>query len=88
MATRAWAAERIAKGEINRLSIWIRPGRPEEVVCAAWRGEADAALADEQAAVASPSPDRGSLLDVARLLEALAGTETVTSSGPKPPGGV
>lgn len=84
--TRTWAVERIAKNEINRLSIWVRPGRSETDTLAIWRDEADAALADEQAAAASPSPDRGSLLDVAKLLETLAGTETVTSTGPKRPG--
>lgn len=83
--TRAWADERIAKGEINRLSVWVQPASTAEIVLAAWRGEADAALADAEAAVAPPSPDRGSLLDVARLLETIAGVETVTSSGPKPP---
>lgn len=84
--TRTWAVERIAKNEINRMSIWVRPGRSETDTLAIWRDEADAALADEQAAAASPSPDRGSLLDVAKLLETLAGTETVTSTGPKRPG--
>lgn len=85
--TRTWAAGRIVGGEINRLSIWVRPGRTEADTLAVWRDEADAALADEQA-VASPSPDRGSLLDVAKLLENLAGAETVTASGPKPPSDV
>lgn len=83
---REWIAARIAKDEINRLSIWVQPGRAEKTVMAAWRDEADAALAEEQAAVASRSPDRGSLLDVAKLLETLAGAEAVTASGPKPPG--
>lgn len=83
---REWIAARIAKDEINRLSIWVQPGWTEETVMAAWRGEADAALAEEQAAVASPSPDRGSLLDVAKLLETLAGAEAVAASGPKPSG--
>ena len=85
--TRTWAVARIAGDQVNRLSIWVRPGRSEADTLAVWRDEADAALADEQAAVASPSPDRGSLLDVAKLLEAIAGTETVTASGPKRPGG-
>ncbi|SFJ47499.1 hypothetical protein SAMN03080618_03093 [Aquamicrobium aerolatum DSM 21857] len=84
---RQWVAEQIAKGEINRLSIWTRPGRSEETIMAAWRGEADAALADAEAGVASLSLSRGSLLEVARLLEELAGAETATASGPKPPGG-
>lgn len=85
---RAWVAERIAKGEINRLSIWTRPGRSEETIMAAWRGEADAALTEAASGAGAVTPDRGSLLEVARLLEALAGTETVTATGPKRPGGV
>lgn len=85
---RAWVAARIDKDEINRLSIWVQPGRSETNVIAAWRGEANAALDEAASNTASPSPDRGSLLDVAKLLESLAGAETVTSSGPKPPGDI
>lgn len=82
-ATRAWVMERIAKAEINRLSIWVQPGRAEATIMAAWRGEADAALFEAEANIASPTPDRGSLLQVAKLLETLAGTETATATGPK-----
>lgn len=82
---REWVAARIAKDEINRLSIWVQPGRTEATIMAAWRGEADAALDDAASDTASLSPDRGSLLNVARLLETLAGAETATATGPKPP---
>lgn len=84
-AVRAWAAERIDEEEINRLAIWVRPGRSEEAVLAAWQEEADAALADVVPDTVSPSSDRGSLLGVAKLLETLAGAETDTSDGPRPP---
>lgn len=83
--TRAWAAEQIANGEINRLSIYVRPGRLEETSLAAWRDEADAALTEDASGAGPATPDRGSLLEVARLLEALAGTETVTNTGPRLP---
>jgi hypothetical protein len=87
-AIRAWVAERVADNEINRLSIWVRPGRSEDTILAAWRGEADAALAEAEATIASPRTDRDSLMQVAKLLETLAGAETATSKGPKGPGGV
>lgn len=83
--TRAWAQDRIAKDEINRLSIWVQPGRADETVMAAWQGEAAAALVEAEANIASPTPDRGSLLQVAKLLETLAGVDTVTWEGPKGP---
>lgn len=85
--TRAWVAQRIAEDQINRLAIWVRPWRPEADTLAMWRGEADTALADEQAAIVAASLDRGSLLQAAKMLESLAGTEAATSSGPKAPGG-
>lgn len=75
---RAWVADRIANDEINRLSIWVQSGRAEETVFAAWRGEADAALAEAASDIISPTPDRNSLLQAARLLETLAGTETTS----------
>lgn len=81
--TLAWVRERIAKDEINRLSIWVQPGRAEETVMAAWRSEADAALSEAEAKLGTVAPDRGGLLQVAKFLEELAGTETITSSGPK-----
>jgi hypothetical protein len=80
---RAWVAERIAKDEINRLSIWVSVGRSEEAILAAWRGEADAALAEAEANLASPRTDRDSLMQAAKLLETLAGTETVIPTVPK-----
>lgn len=85
---RAWALDRIAKDEINRLSIWVQPDREEKSIMAAWRGEADAALAEAEAKAATPTPDRGSLLQVAKLLETLAETDSVTATGPKRPGDV
>ena len=87
-ATRKWAAERIAKDQVNRLSIWVRPGRTETDILTAWRGEADAALDEAVSDAASLPPDRGSLLQAAKLLETLAGTETVTNTGPRRPGDV
>lgn len=83
-SVRAWAAERIAEDEINRLSIWVRPGRSEEAILAAWQCEAEADLA-EKAAVKDydQNPEPAEMCRVARLLKALAGTETVTSDGPK-----
>jgi hypothetical protein len=87
---RAWIAERIVRDEINRLSIWVRPGRTEEAVMMAWRDEADTALEEKLVSTTGtdPAPDRADMLRVARLLEALAGTETATSDGPKRPGRV
>lgn len=82
---REWIAARIAKDEINRLSIWVQLGRPEANVIDAWRGEADAALDEATVDTTSPSPDRGSLLQAAKLLETLAGTETTAAVGPKMP---
>ncbi len=84
--TQAWAAERIVKGEINRLSIWVQAASTEETVMAAWGGEAEAALADAEIAAATPSSDRESLLQAAKLLELIAGTESGTSTGPRRPG--
>lgn len=86
--TRAWAADRIAKGEIKHLSIWVQPGRMEAHILAAWRSEAEAALDKTASGSADLPPDRDNLLQVAKLLEALAGTETVTTDGPKRPGHV
>lgn len=71
---RAWVTERIAKEEFNRLSIWVRPGRTEEAVMAAWHDEAEIALADAEEANLV-SPDKASLMHVAKLLETIAGTE-------------
>jgi len=87
-AVRAWAAERIDKQEINRLAIWVRPGRSEEAVLAAWQEETEADLAEKAVTGRGMdiAPDRADMLRVARLLETLAGTETVTSEGPKRPG--
>lgn len=87
-AVRAWAAERIDKAEINRLAIWVRPGRSEEAVLAAWQGETEAAFAENAASRKGTdiAPDRADMLRVARLLETLAGTETATADGPKRPG--
>jgi len=87
-AARKWAAERIDKDEINRLAIWVRPGRSEEGILAAWQDEAEAALAEETAAGEGTdvAPDRADMLRVARLLETLAGVETTTASGPGRPG--
>lgn len=85
---REWVAGRIAKDEINRLSIYVRPGRLEETILAAWRDEADAALAEAASSTGTATPDTASLLEVARLLEAIAGTETVTTRGSKQPDGV
>lgn len=89
-AVRTWAAERIDKEEINRLAIWVRPGRSEEGILAAWQEEAEAALAEkaEPTKGTDAAPDRTDMLRVAKLLEVLAGTETVTSEGPKRPGRV
>lgn len=86
-AVRAWAAERIENEEINRLAIWVRPGRSEEFVLAAWQEEAEAALAEKTASGKGTdiAPDRSDMLRVARLLETLAGTETAKSDGPRPP---
>jgi hypothetical protein len=87
-AVRAWAAERIDKREINRLAIWVRPGRSEEAVLAAWQEETEAALAEKTVCrnATDTAPDSADMLRVARLLEALAGTETNTADGPKRPG--
>lgn len=84
-AVRTWAAGRIDEGEINRLAIWVRPGRPEQFVLAVWKEEAEAALAEKAASGKGTdiAPDRADMLRVARLLETLAGTETVTSDGPR-----
>lgn len=85
-AVRKWAAERIVKDEINRLSIWARPGRSEEAILAAWQWETEAEEADKVSAKDSDSsPDAADMRRVAKLLELLAGTETVTSGGPKGP---
>lgn len=82
-----WAAKRIDKGEINRLAIWVRPGRPEDAVISAWQEEANAERHED--AVAARGGDvpaeRADMLRVARLLDELAGTETVTSEGPERP---
>lgn len=87
-AVRAWAAERIDNEEINRLAIWVRPGRSEEAVLAVWHEEMEAALAEKAASDRGTdiAPDRVDMLRVARLLETLAGTETATADGPKRPG--
>lgn len=82
---RAWVVERIDKDEINRLSVWARPGCSEETTMAAWRGEALAALADA-APDASATPDTRTLLQVAKLLENLAGTDTGAPQGAMKPG--
>jgi hypothetical protein len=85
--TRAWIASLIASGEINRLSIWVRPGSTEETVISAWRRDAVAALEEAVPDNVAAYPDNGSLLAVAKLLEHLAGTETEGASarGMKPP---
>ncbi len=85
---RGWVTERIAKDEINRLSIWVQSGRTEETVLAAWQNEA--ALAEETAPGrgSDAMPDHADMLRVAKLLESLAGTETITSDGPKRPGNI
>jgi hypothetical protein len=83
--TLEWIRERIAQDDISRLAIWVRPGKTEGTVMAAWRGEADAALLDVAPDDAATSPDRSSLLQVAKLLESIAGTESPTLSGPKRP---
>lgn len=83
--TLEWIRERIAQDDISRLAVWVRPGKSEGTVMAAWRGEADAALLDGVIDAAATSPDRSSLLQVAKLLESIAGTESPTHSGPKPP---
>lgn len=84
-SVRAWAAERIAEDEINRLSIWVRPGRSEQAILAVWQEEAEAALAEEAVSGKGTdiAPDRADMLRVAKLLETLAGTETAGTEGPR-----
>lgn len=38
---REWVTERIRKDQVNRLSIFVRPGIADEAVIAAWRAELD-----------------------------------------------
>lgn len=38
--TRSWIVERIDDDEVNRISIFVRPGMSEEAVFAAWAAEA------------------------------------------------
>lgn len=40
--TRWWVQEMIADGDINRLSVFVRPGCEERAILKAWREEADA----------------------------------------------
>lgn len=82
-AVRTWVAERIDKAEINRLAIWVRPGRSEEAVLAAWQYETEAALAEK---AASGNGTDGAPNRTDMLLETLAETETDTAAGPKRPG--
>lgn len=78
---RAWVTDRIAKEEINRLSIWVQPGCSEKTILEAWRDEADAALAETEEADGASS-NKVSLLQVAKLLESLAGAENHNRSEP------
>lgn len=48
-AVRAWVATKIADHEFNRLSIYVRPGRDDETILAAWRGEVDAEIEEKEA---------------------------------------
>ena len=48
-AVRAWVATKIADHEFNKLSIYVRPGRGDETILAAWRGEVDAEIEENEA---------------------------------------
>lgn len=39
-ATREWIREQVAAGDINRISVYIRPGRSEDFALAGWYSEA------------------------------------------------
>lgn len=86
--TRAWVADRFANDDIIRLSVWAREGRREDWILAAWRHEANVAMDEAAAEIGVPHLDRASMRQLARLLDEMAGAETESASGPKPPGAV
>lgn len=67
---RSWVSEHVRKDRINRLSIFARPGIPEEAVIAAWRSELNAEQAAKQEAV----DEAREQAHVVRALAALAGS--------------
>lgn len=74
---RIWVSERIANDQINRLSIFVRPGSPDEAVIAGWRSE----LTADQAAEDEAAEEAHVQLEMLRTLAALAGKGSTAMPG-------
>jgi hypothetical protein len=72
---REWVSGNIWEDRINRLSIFARPGIPDEAVIAAWRAEFDA----ERAARAEAEEEARGQACLLRTLAALASNDAAVS---------
>jgi len=74
---RDWIEDQIRQDRINRLSIFVQPGIPDETIIAAWRAELDAENVEKEDA----ADEAGTQADILRALAKLASKDSASKRG-------